>query len=107
MIGLLDTASTWVVLAKDMLLYSGSDLERSVLSQEKISTPFGTFRGYLERLPLSITAESGDSLQIEATCFISEDWPGPPVIGWKGCLERIRFAIDPSLNRFYFGALAG
>lgn len=104
---MLDTASTWVVLSKDLLLYAEVELERGGLTEEKISTRLGTFRGYLERLPLSITAESGDSLQIEATCFICEDWPGPPVIGWKGCLERIRFAIEPSLNRFYFGALAG
>ncbi len=47
----------------------------------------------------------GYSLEIDSPCFISDEWQGPPVIGWKGCLGRIRFAIDPSKDRFYFSAL--
>jgi hypothetical protein len=27
------------------------------------------------------------------------------VLGWKGCLERIRWAIDPAEEIFYFGSL--
>ena len=50
-------------------------------------------------------ATEGDNVVVEATWFISEDWPGPAVIGWKGCLERFRFALDPSDDSFYFGSL--
>ncbi len=107
LIGLLDTAATWVILPESILTSLQIAVDTSLSLKEKMSSRFGVYEGYLNRLPLNFIAESGDSLQIEATCFISGDWPGPPVIGWKGCLERIRFAIDPSLNRFYFGALAG
>ncbi|MBI4531612.1 MAG: hypothetical protein HY709_08815, partial [Candidatus Latescibacteria bacterium] len=48
-------------------------------------------------------AEEGENVEVEATWFISPDWPGPIVIGWKGCLERLRFAVDPSEDTFYFG----
>jgi hypothetical protein len=45
--------------------------------------------------------------RIEATWFISPDWPGPLVLGWKGCLERLRFALDPTPEEewFYFGPI--
>jgi hypothetical protein len=44
-------------------------------------------------------------LETEATFFVSPDWPGPMVIGWKGCLEWIRFALDPGEDAIYFGEL--
>jgi hypothetical protein len=31
------------------------------------------------------------------------DWPGPTVLGWRGCLDRFRWAIDPDDEVFYFG----
>jgi hypothetical protein len=33
------------------------------------------------------------------------EWPGPMVLGWKGCLERIRFGFDPNVESFYFADL--
>jgi len=48
-------------------------------------------------------ATEGQPLLVEATWFVSPDWPGPLVLGWKGCLERFRFALDPNEERFYFG----
>ena len=59
----------------------------------------------MERIPVRFAAEEGNSLEVEATWFLSEDWIGPPVIGWKGCLERIRFALDPAEEPFYFADL--
>lgn len=61
--------------------------------------------GRFERLQTWLVAEEGDELELEATWFISEDWPGPLVIGWKGCLERFRLALDPGKDAIYFGAL--
>jgi hypothetical protein len=42
---------------------------------------------------------------VEATFYISEQWDGPPVIGWGQCLELLPFAIDPRQHEeyFYFG----
>ena len=70
-----------------------------------MSTRLGLLTGRLERLTVTFTASEGNNLAIEATCFITEDWHGPPVIGWKGCLERLRFAIDPGTDTFYFADL--
>jgi hypothetical protein len=61
--------------------------------------------GRLERVPLSFVADIGVPLDVEASCFVSEEWPGPMVIGWKGCLDWIRFALDPSEDAFYFAEL--
>lgn len=44
-------------------------------------------------------------MTIEATCFTSPDWLGPNVLGWKGCLERLRFAVDPGDESFFVGRL--
>ena len=42
---------------------------------------------------------------MDATWFVAPDWPGPSVIGWRGCLERMRFALDPGEEAFYFSEL--
>jgi hypothetical protein len=62
-------------------------------------------RGRLERLRLRFCAEEGSEVEIEASCFVSADWTGPMVIGWKGGLERVKVALDPSDNSFYFAEL--
>jgi len=61
------------------------------------------FTGYLNRQQFIIQADIGESILIEGTFFVTEDWNFPVVIGWKGCLERFRFALDPGIKKFYFG----
>jgi hypothetical protein len=70
------------------------------------------FRGLLYRLPLTFPATEGDGLTIEATAFVplsrpTEVWNDelPCVLGLQGCLERLRFAVDPAIDTFYFGEL--
>jgi hypothetical protein len=98
---LLDTGSQWCVLPAEIAVTldetSGSDEPT-----ERLSTRLGTFAGRLVRIPLALVAEDGETVDVDATWFVSPDWPGPAVIGWKGCLERIRFALDPTLEQFYF-----
>jgi hypothetical protein len=44
---------------------------------------------------------------MESTVFVSEDWPGPIVLGFRGFLEKLRIALDPGVRHseqlFYFG----
>jgi hypothetical protein len=68
-------------------------------------TRLGAVTGRLERIPITFLPREGEEVTIEATWFISLDWPGPTVIGWKGCLERMRFALDPNDDSFYFAEL--
>jgi hypothetical protein len=98
---LLDTGSSWCVLDREVAAVLGCSGEPA---EEWISTRFGTLGGRLYRLPLLFVPRDGDEVRIEATWFVSDDWPGPAVIGWKGGLERIRHALDPTRDHFYFAS---
>lgn len=98
---LLDTGSQWCLLPThiaERLGYVGT-LD---MADTRMSTRFGVLEGRLERISVQFLADEGEDAEVEATWFLSEDWAGPPVIGWKGCLERIRFALDPAEEWFYF-----
>ncbi len=100
---LLDTASEWCVLPHDLAIELGEELER-LPAASSLHTRFGLLTGTLGRVTLRFDAAEGEPLEVDATCFTSEGWLGPVVVGWKGCLERIRFGLDPSDESFYFGA---
>ena len=59
-------------------------------------------------MDLTFMADEGEDVTVEATVFIPKIDPAlwflPSFIGWTGCLERLRFAIDPLDETFYFGA---
>jgi hypothetical protein len=97
---LLDTAAEWCVLPARMMPVLG--FEAVAVPTTRLETRFGVFSGSLERAPVRFPAAEGDSLTIDATWFVSPEWLGPLVLGWKGCLERFRFALDPHAERFYF-----
>lgn len=66
--------------------------------------------GQLYRLPITLQAAEGESITIDATAFVPEltshqEWNDelPCVLGLQFCLERMRFAVDPERERFYFG----
>jgi hypothetical protein len=102
LLALLDTGSQWCVLAPTVAEALGCvPVEEESL---RLHTRFGSLVGHLERLPIRFHADEGDSSELQATWFISDEWPGPTIVGWKGCLERLRFALDPDENAFYFGA---
>lgn len=101
---LFDPGSEWCVLAWEVADLLGYGSEPG-LTGAAIETRFGTISGSLERVALRFLAVDGSSLEIDATWFISPDWPGPTVLGWRGCLERMRFAVDPNDNWFYFAGL--
>ncbi len=102
--GLLDTASEWCVLPPALAKRLGCDLEPDP-AVPRLLTRFGPIAGRLERITVTFPATEGNDVEVDATCFVSADWPGPLVIGWKGCLERLRFALDPSIEAFYFAEL--
>jgi hypothetical protein len=100
---LVDTASEWCLLPRlvaDQLvldLFAGG-------GSVTLSTGFGTIHGELARVSVTFEATEGDPLTLDATCFVSDDWPGPMVIGRRGCLERMRFGFDTTEEAFYFAA---
>jgi hypothetical protein len=99
-----DTAAPWCIfeprvaktLAENFLLLE----PRAVLS-----TRLGLIHGALYRGLIAIPAEEANSLEVDATVFLSPEWRGPNFIGYQGLLQRIRFAVDPEVNLFYFGRI--
>ncbi len=85
-------------------------LDSDIVEIKELRISRGKFRGGLYRIPAVIEAEEGGDVSLEATVFIpqlasGEIWSLPNFLGLEGFLERIRFAIDPETNRFYFGGL--
>jgi len=103
---LLDTGADWCVLPTGIAELLGYEVAPDA-DTPPYHTRYGRLLGRRERVLVSLIAEDGASLEVEATWFVSPDWPGPVVIGWKGCLERLRFALDPTPgeDRFYFGEI--
>ena len=69
-----------------------------------------TVSGTLYRLPLALVPQEGRGLEVEVTAFVprlqpNESWNLPSFMGLSGCLERLRFAVDPATDTFYFGAI--
>lgn len=66
------------------------------------------YTGCLYRLFIWLPAVLGESLEVDATVFVpDEEWFYPNFIGLDGFLNRIRFAVDPKTNLFFFGTLDG
>lgn len=68
------------------------------------------YKGQLYRLPIRFLAEEGESIELEVTAFTprlesGQEWRFPSFLGLQGCLEFLRFAVDPGANVFYFGPL--
>ena len=65
--------------------------------------------GRLYRLTLTLLADDGEDVTIQTTAFVpepdeAEHWGDMPcILGLYGCLERMRFAVDPYAERFDFG----
>jgi hypothetical protein len=96
----LDTGAAWSVLDGEIAEALG--LLEQAGPTVSLSTRSGAVRGKLIRSSLTIVADEGESCEVEATLFVSRDWAYGNFLGYSGFLERIRFAIDPGTNDFYF-----
>lgn len=94
-LALLDTAAQWSLLGGDL-----AKLVRPLVEAPgdpfSMHTRLGSIHGELVRIPITLVADKGKDLVIDATLLLAEAWSGPPVVlGYRGLLERIRFGIDP------------
>jgi hypothetical protein len=97
----LDTGAAYSLLEHDVAMALG--LFRLNGLRMRLSTRFGVIHGQLIRLPLTLVADQGDSLDLEGPFFISPDWRGGTFLGYTGLLDRLRIALDSPANLFYFG----
>ncbi len=106
----LDTGAVYMVCAPDIAdALQLSEADR--LGHEQLIFRGTRYHGALYRIPLVFLADEGATLEIEVTAFIpelhpSETWPIEflCILGMTGCMERLRFAIDPFEDTIYFGA---
>jgi hypothetical protein len=103
---MVDTGAPWCIFEPRLGKFIRESFDQVSEEEVSLSTRLGTFRGELYRGPLFFEALEGEPLDIEATVFVSPSWPpGENFIGYQGLLQRIRFAVDPEVNLFYFGRI--
>lgn len=103
LLALLDTGAVWSVIDPEIANEAGLG---SVDGQEiTLHHRRGSTAGRLVRTTITMLADEGAGLDIEATVFVPSDpWPtGWNFIGYSGFLERIRFGLDPQSQDLYFG----
>lgn len=96
-----DTGAAYSILEVDV----ASDLGLLDLQEPwtRLSTRVGVLNGQLIHLPVTLIADDGESLNLEAVFFVSPEWRGGTFIGYTGFLDRLRIALDSPANLFYFG----
>ena len=107
---MVDTGAPFVVCPPDTAREAGI-----VVDEEALPASLqwhGLLTGHILRRTMTLLAEQGQSITVEARIFVpdavsAEAWEGGRrafVLG-MGCLESVRFAVDPDQNLFYFGEL--
>jgi hypothetical protein len=102
-LAMVDTAAPWCILKPELASHVEAHLER--LRPATLISRLGKTKGWLYRGDMTILADRGEPLDIDAVIFLSPDWKGENFIGYGGVLQRICFAVDPGANLFYFGDL--
>ncbi|HEX6751119.1 MAG TPA: hypothetical protein VF092_27765 [Longimicrobium sp.] len=105
-LAVLDTGGAYLML--DPLVAMRVKLGAAIETDQLVIRGF-VIAGTVHRIPVTIPADVGEPLTFEATAFVpeledGEFWPLPSYLGWQGCLDRIRLALDPRDERVYFGA---
>ena len=105
-----DTGAPYVICAPDIARVIGLR-PAAALGHLRMLVRGVVMDGRLYRLMLRLLADRGESLSVDATAFVldaefEESWGAlPSFIGLSGCLERLRFAVDPATETFFFGPL--
>ncbi|MCL1473685.1 retroviral-like aspartic protease family protein [Argonema antarcticum] len=107
-IAVVDTGAPYVICAPKVALEAGV-ARASALETRTMLIRGMRLDGFIVRLNIRLVAREGENLDVDSTVFVpevEEYWGDfPSFIGLTGFLERMRFAIDPSTDTFYFGQL--
>jgi len=106
-LAVVDTAAPYLVCS----LWMATELHLSLdarIGLREVRTNRGLLRGGLYRVAMKVLAAQGIGVEIQATAMVphadQEHWrDAPTFLGFDGCLERLRFAVDPAEEKFYFG----
>lgn len=101
---LLDTGAHFCILNESLASLLRRRLTQG-LGSFTVRTAHGPLRGELYRHTITLVAEVGESLDVDATVFVPSGWHGPCFVGYAGFLDHVLFAINPRDNFFHFGSL--
>jgi hypothetical protein len=109
---ILDTGAPWCVLNPMEIQRIANKAVPLYAPDEPLLIRGIAYFGWLYRVPIRLEALIGQSLTVEATVFVptlspKKEWRYPNFIGLDGFLNRIRIALDPERNLFFFGELEG
>jgi hypothetical protein len=97
-----DTGGAYLILDPEIAAVAGLD-PANALSTARISVRGRLIDGTLHRLSVTLPASAGESLAFEPTVFVPGSWDLSTYLGWHGCLERVRIAVDPATETLFFG----
>jgi hypothetical protein len=105
---LLDTGAEWSVFGGKI----ATRARRHALAlgmSISMQTRRGRIHGEFHRTLVTLLADDGADCQVPATVLLAPEWEGPAVLGYRGFLERLRFALDPGVAAndqwMHFGAV--
>ena len=102
----LDTGAPWCILNEEQAKELNPNYKDEAIDTKCLKIRGEDTEGVLIRLPVTICAEEGLDIIIEGTVFVPQDERNlPNFIGLDGFLSRIKFAINPQSNVFYFGPI--
>lgn len=93
-VALLDTGAHWSIVGGEMAELLEDEAGESI-EIAAMATRLGTIHGRLHRLVVTLAADEGDDLDVPTTLLLAPSWSGPPVLGYRGFLDRVRFGLDP------------
>jgi hypothetical protein len=105
---LLDTGAAWCIIDDETAELLQDDLGPHG-ETITVKSRLGDYSGPLCQLKFCLRADPamGTDLVAEGTFAVLHNWPGPTVLGFHGCLERVRLALDPGTRPgeeiVYFG----
>lgn len=96
----LDAAIPWAVLDQELNKRLGIEQKSDEIH---LQTAAGRMAGSLVSHSMTFLADTGDPPEVEATMFGCDDWQRGDFSGYRGFLQRMRFAVDPGNRMFHFG----
>lgn len=104
---ILDTGAPWCILDPEIAAELGMDPNLGYVPKQRIFLRGTKHKGGILRIRITVPADQGNNLVIEAPVFVpilqpDESWNNPNFIGINGFLSWVRYAIDPGDNSFYF-----
>ncbi len=103
---ILDTAAPWCILSEEQAKVLNPNYRNEAMEPKCLNIRGEKTEGVLLRLPITICADKGKDITIDGTVFVPQNERDiPNFIGLDGFLSRVKFAIDPQINEFYFGSI--